>query len=358
MQQTSQDGYEDIRQCERERGLDPNQDVVLVGSPTLAQINSSGYPVKRIKRESYSSYHSHLPSPDLTSSLSDDHPSPVMTNLSKVFDQRGGGGDHLSASFKSLYKSIFGHSVCSGEYLNPPPLPPSTATELSSSDSSFPLGAPAVSLQNNVNPAIASNYSPHFYTLMDSFRDIAETNSWDKLDPSQVQGLMESFRAAERDQFGLDAESYSRVTASFEQFFQELNCRFVTGNGGCHINELSSVAGIGGNAAQPLNDALLPHYTEQPDTMPMFPISNASPPSSNYPPPQRTPPDHMTPQAGHMISEPSHTFSTQFPRPNPSGASRMVTQRLPDIPGKTATNMDLHAFDNDDEDDFDWSKLM
>lgn len=325
--------------------------MALVDSPTLAQINSSGYPVKRIKRESYSSYQSSLPSPDPT--LSDEHPSPVMSNLSKIFDQRGSGGDHLSASFKSLYKSIFGHSVCSGEYLNPPPLPPSTAAELSSTDTSFPLGAPGVSLQNNVNPA--SNYSPHFYTLMDSFRDIAETNSWDKLDPSQVQGLMESFRAAERDQFGLDAESYSRVTASFEQFFQELNCRFVTGNRGCHMTELSSVAGIGGNAAQPLSDTLLPHFTEQPDTLTMFPISNASPPTSNYLPPQRTPPDHMTPQAGHMISD---TFSTQFLGQNPSANSRVGTQRLPDIPGKSNTSTDLHEFDNDDEDDFDWSKLM
>lgn len=341
-----------------------------MGSPTLTQINS--HSSKRVKWESYS-YHLTGPSSEHPHSVfSDEHTSPAMAQFSNAFEQGGGGGDHLSASFKSLYKSIFGHSVCSGEYLIPPPLPPSTVTELSSSDSSFPLGASALSILGALNPA--SNYNPHFYTLMDSFRDIAETNSWDKLEPSQVQGLMASFRAAERDQFGLDTEAYSRVASSFEHFFQELNSRFISGNKGNHMSDReyqSNMPSNGGtcNAAQHLVDALPPSYAQQPDTMPMFPLSSASPPSSNYTPPQGTPPDHMTHIDGHMTSDPAHTqllsqrtnpahFSPPFPGQNPPLGSMAMQQLCADVPSKSAATTTTDLFGNDDKDDFDWSKLM
>lgn len=363
------DYHEEVRHGERER-FDTSQDLTVMGSPTLTQINS--HSSKRVKWESYS-YHLTGPSSEHPHSVfSDEHTSPAMAQFSNAFEQGGGGGDHLSASFKSLYKSIFGHSVCSGEYLIPPPLPPSTVTELSSSDSSFPLGASALSILGALNPA--SNYNPHFYTLMDSFRDIAETNSWDKLEPSQVQGLMASFRAAERDQFGLDTEAYSRVASSFEHFFQELNSRFISGNKGNHMSDReyqSNMPSNGGtcNAAQHLVDALPPSYAQQPDTMPMFPLSSASPPSSNYTPPQGTPPDHMTHIDGHMTSDPAHTqllsqrtnpahFSPPFPGQNPPLGSMATQQLCADVPSKSAATTTTDLFGNDDKDDFDWSKLM
>ena len=341
---------------------------------TLTQINSRSS--KRAKRElGYSSsYHR---SPSLSHSAFSDASQPLgLEHFSKAFEQGAtGASDHLSASFKSLYKSIFGHSVSSGEYLNPPPLPPSTVTELSSSDSSFPLGASAFSLLSSIN-ATGVTYHPHFYTVMDSFRDIAETNSWDKLEPSQVQGLMESFRAAERDQFGLDAESYSRVSSSFERFFQELNSRCTTGSSkGNRVTELeyqSHMSDSGCTVTQPLTDTSPLMYSENPDSLSMFPISGASPPSSNYPPPPQMTQD-ISPQ-GEMTSDPTahlsllstpssqrtnnahfETFAAGYPGQSPPLGS-MATQILTaDMPGKSAAT-DL--FENDDDDDFDWSKLM
>ena len=363
--------------------------------PTLTQINGS-QSSKRLKRGylSYStSYHQSSSSDeDYSQPVFIRHPSSAMEQLSKAFEQGGSSGgdsDQLSASFKGLYKSIFGHSVCSGEYLNPPPLPPSTVTELDSSDSSYPLGASALSLLGNINPT-GSNYGQHFSALMDSFRDIAVTNSWDKLEPMQVQGLMQSFRAAERDQFGLDAESFSRISSSFEQFFQQLNDRIVsTGavmgdrQASDHGEYQSNVPGSSDGATQPLVELT---YTEN---QTMFPISGMSPPS-NYPPPSlHSPPspsnqDIMTHVATqdhthHMTSDltlmSQHLPTTQqtvrqhagnvgnkmFPTPAPTvylqGANSPVRSQGASSP------IDIHTphrstFENDDDDDFDWSTIM
>ena len=63
---------------------------------------------------------------------------------------------------------------------------------------------------------------------MDSFRDIAETNSWDKLDPSQIQCLMDSFKEGEHHKYGLDPDTYADLHASFNKFLSQLNNRFLT----------------------------------------------------------------------------------------------------------------------------------
>ena len=292
-----------------------------------------------------------------------------------AFEQEG--RDNLSSSFRSLYKSIFGHSVSSGEYLNPPPLPQSTSAELSSSDTSLPLGASALSL---LNAPPSGNYSPHFYSLMDSFRDIAESNSWDKLEPGQVQGLMESFKAAERDRFGLDLESYSRVSSSFSQFFQQLNSKFITGDEGSNPTltdyhpALPTLGGGGGaeggrgmmHAA--MGGRLPPKYGQE-IVHPFMIGSRTSPPDSKYCLPNRTPSPHLStgvvvstspsfhplpPHANfHMSSTAHYTFPTSYPThtPTPSG----MVPGTADMPHKSAAT-DL--FEGEDDDDFDWSKLM
>lgn len=323
---------------------------------------------KRLKSTSTSSYHLSPPAMAPMPSFSTHNQSPGSAPYKMAFEQEG--GDNLSASFKSLYKSIFGHSVSSGEYLNPPPLPQSTSAELSSSDTSLPLGASALSLLNSP----VGNYSPHFYSLMDSFRDIAENNSWDKLEPAQVQGLMESFKAAERDRFGLDQETYSRVSSSFSQFFQQLNSRFITGEEGSNptLAEYHPLPGRerGGMIHPALVNRLPPTYGQQPDTTSPFPVSGTSPPGSNYCPPNRTPSPHVSPQ-GHLGTSPIHpqlsaahfhtsathfnTFSNPFPGPDTGLGSIVPHSGTANMPIKSAAT-DL--FENDDDDDFDWSKLM
>ena len=355
---------------------------LMAAAPTLSQINSDhSHSAKRAKHCMTAPYYNS--SDDSDSAVFGGHQSSVALDQllerqrATTGESRAGGTDHLSASFKSLYKSIFGHSVSSGEYLNPPPLPPSTITELTCSESGFPLGASAFSLLSNVDPT-GTNYSPHFYTLMDSFRDIAETNGWDKLEPSQVEGLMASFRAVDRDQFGLDPESYSRVSLSFEQFFQQLNSKLVTGNRENHPTDIeeyqSSLPGSCGNAAQPLVDTLSPTFEETPDNI-MFPISGTSPPTApNYPPqclyisppsPPPSPPNdtihasphHVMSDMQQLSTQTSHiqhkTDTTHFKLPPPY----LSAQGLPaDVASRTSVASDL--YDNEDEDDFDWSKLM
>ena len=134
------------------------------------------------------------------------------------------GFDDLSASFRSLYRSIFS--------ANPPGdgdeetafETDSTLPAVSNAGTSISLGASAATLFD----ANHRNCSPQFTSLMDSFRDIAESNNWEKLDPSHIRGLMESFRAGERERFGLDAESFAGVSSSFNQFLDQLHNKFLT----------------------------------------------------------------------------------------------------------------------------------
>lgn len=361
--------------------------------PTLTQINTSSSSSnrqqgrgseKRLKQdeETNSSYHH----PIGTYPHSSDHDLPFSFRetdpLSSADDTDDSNPDPLSCSFKSLYKSIFGHSVSSGEYLNPPPLPSSVLTDLGSSDSSIPLGSSAISLlgggiTSSAAPS-SSDYCPHFYTLMDSFRDIAESNSWDKLEPQQVQGLMRSFRAVERDRLGLDDESYTRVSSSFQQFLQQVNCRFETEREVEEEEEDGQRRSIdlrSGGAVSHLVDRLPPTYPDHPE---FFPISGASPPTTNYAstslevnPSSPTRPDshHHHHQFTSVQFEPRPTSDLKYPCPTQqqqtgsySGNNGITSIGAATIPGGVVsgnpdTMSSMDPFVNDD-DDFDWSKIV
>jgi hypothetical protein len=363
-------------------------------APTLTHINSRNArrSNKRVKQDSTGHPTTTTYNNDLTLSLGDRHPLSSLDDSSNPFGEDV-VADPLSSSFKSLYKSIFGHSVSSGEYLNPPPLPPSVLTDLGTSDTTIPLGGSALSLLGTsiAGPThSASNYCPHFYTLMDSFRDIAESNSWDKLEPEQVHVLMQSFKAVERDRhrLGLDDESYSRVSSSFEQFLQQLSCRFVSDSSGDesvgrdhNVADLAdyhpNIPGSGGSAAQPLVDSLPPTYPENPE---MFPISGTSPPSSiNYcpqhltiDPPSPTPRpssrEHVAPH--HTDSDNTHTTQLfpsssgthderrEFKFLRPSSATFIHMERQTKGGDHTTATHPMDPFGNYDDDEFDWSTIM
>lgn len=204
-------------------------------SPTLAELNTiTDGP--RTKRAAYISPYSPSPPPISAgyhysgASVSDSSSlSPRM-----AFSERE-GFDDLSASFRSLYRSIFGqqpvhHSpndyfadISSGHNVVPNINTSSGDIGLSNSSSSLPLGASASALFSSLR-------NPQFMSLMDSFRDIADSNSWDKLDPAQIQGLMDSFKMGEHDKFGLNQEMYAELHTSFNQFLSQLNNRFLTGS--------------------------------------------------------------------------------------------------------------------------------
>lgn len=369
LQQNPSDDSHDKDAKEKERYRDRDNSPKTAASPTLAELNTDG---PRMKKPAFPSPYSpsaptatSLP-PHFSSAVSDgslsSHPSPRI-----AFAERE-GFDDLSASFRSLYKSIFGQSVNSGEYINAPtsvdahqlPVP---SVDPGCSNSSLVLGASAASLFNPGH----QNYSPQLTSLMDSFRDIAESNSWDKLDSAQIQGLMESFKAGEHDKFGLDPEAYAELSVSFNQFLSQLNNKFLTSSAGSipRLNEYHHQphSHLGRMSQAHMISRMPPKYGRQGDSMMPYGIHRTSPPSSNFHSANRTPSPHISPPSAHMApmcgpitSSHSHmsphytSFLQGHTPPLPSIAQPTDTS---DVPIRSAAT-DLF----EEEDDFDWSKLM
>lgn len=279
------------------------------------------------------------------------------------------GFDDLGASFRSLYKSIFGHSIQgSGEYFNDiptsqgvvPDISNSAAGDLSlSSGSSLPLGASTTGLFSSLR-------NPQFTSLMDSFRDIADSNSWDKLDPAQIQGLMDSFKIGEHDKFGLDPDVYAELHASFNQFLSQLNNRFLTGSSDStpqlsEYDRYSHPPSVMSHAASRVNGhgMVVPKYHthHQLDMVsPLVSVHQASPPSAFCP--NRTPSPHThhtSPTQGQIAGGP-HIINQQFGGFVNSSHAPSLT-----APNGTQGGMPIRSVATelfDDDDDFDWSRLM
>ena len=245
----------------------------------------------------------------------------------------------------------------------------------------------------------SSGGNPQFISLMDSFRDIAESNSWDKLDPSQIQCLMDSFKEGEHHKYGLDADTYADLHASFNKFLTQLNSKFLTdsSSSASRLSEYDGIhgarAGAGGGImshTSMINHRGMPppHHPHQhhhphhhhrsggrgssvagtyghPQTHAqidsMLNLHQTSPPPpSNYHSINRTPSPHV---AGMPVGGVSNSHSgvvgspyTGFMSPpshNPPLGSLVGPTDSPGVPIQSAAT-DLF----DEEDDFDWSKLM
>ena len=253
------------------------------------------------------------------------------------------GFEDLSASFRSLYKSLLGQGGEDGANkkdgaptvdVPSPPIVGGATTMFESSASN-----PGVSA-TYFNPT-HRNYNPRLASLFDSFRDIADTNSWDKLDPSQIQGLMESFKTGERDRFGLDPESYTGVANSFNQFLGQLHNRFITS---------------GSEATPNLSDYLQSQDTAgySPHLRPQHSSKGYTSPSTSsaFPPPHRNSPHQpiATLGVGGAHFNPSYPYTSPPHEPGTMGPPTTWPEHL---------KINSAASDLiDDDDDFDWSKLM
>lgn len=336
-------------------------------SPTLNQLNSTGMDKPRIKRPAFCSTYSPSPPPPPSNSSVIPHYSNAVSDSSSssaslprlAFAERE-GFDDLSASFQSLYKSIFGQSVGAESCLDPLSTTNTTAIEthsvavassgLSSSNNSLALGASATTLFNPSH----RNYSPQFATLMDSFRDIADSNSWDKLDHAQIQGLMESFKAGRNDKFGLDPDVYASVASSFNNFLSQLNNKFLTGSAASvpHLNDCNHSRNHHSN-----------HSGMSPGSHMIHGRPHPSASASEYPQvdpmhhhyggvvQNRTPSPHISPAGGHV-------GGTQI---SPGQHPHLNTQVPPFFIESPDQNPPIRSVATDlldDDDDFDWSKLM
>lgn len=376
LQQPAPDDSHETKEDKNKTNPSKQRDSPHRQSPTLAELNTDP---PRAKRPAFSASYSppphtlssNLPYSTAVSDTSSSSQPPPRIAFAEKDDL-----NELSSSFRSLYKSIFGQPLSGGEYINAdilPDLPVSSSHELECSDdsSSIPLGASASML---LNPPKCNH--PQFLSLMDSFRDIADSKSWDKLDPAHVQGLLESFKAGQNDKFGLDPATYADVHASFNQFLSQLNNRFLTGSssGMPRLSEYDQLneGGIHQHTSHLLghhNNKYGSHQQYQIDTgmvspIPMIGMNHTSPPTNRYHPGDRTPsphhmhlinPGHLQPLGGvghsHLNSQygqyTSHTGHTPT-------LNSLAQGTHSNNAGIKSTVSDLF----DDDDDFDWSKLM
>lgn len=327
----------------RDEGSDKkdNSSPQKASSPTLAELNTveEGSKAKRPAPN-----HRHNASSPY--SLSESESSSSGYNSRVPFAEKDGFED-LSASFRSLYKSLLGSGGLEDKVekrgedkasVNPPNVGCGNASTLFDGT----MSNPSVS-STYFNP-MHRNYNPKLASLFDSFRDIADTNSWDKLDPSQIQGLMESFKSGERDKFGLDPESYMGVTNSFNQFLGQLHNRFITS---------------GSDATPNLSDYLQP---QEPNPYPpnMRPPNQSkcyAQPSTNTAftsalrgsPHQATSSHTMGGAMGHFNSP--YAYTSPSHEPGSMGPPSTWPEHL-------KINSAATDLIDDDDDDFDWSKLM
>ena len=229
------------------------------------------------------------------------------------FADKEAGFEDLSASFRSLYKSLFGSvsgALPSGQtddqYYNgllPPNGVSSTGYSIATATV---MGRPCISIAD-------TRQAPQFTSLMDSLKDIAEKNRWETLNPSQIQSLRESFKSGNHKNFGMDQDTFLEWSHSFDQFLSQLDSRIpmvVSANGLVHSS---------------------------------FQLSDRLPP----PPPYS---QHVTVSNTYVTN--SRMNAPFVPSLRDSSSNHLQLQKTP-LFRSAATDL----FEEDD-DDFDWSKLV
>jgi len=246
------------------------------------------------------------------------------------------GFDDLSASFRSLYKSLFGYSVGKGDFVGPDSLlDDNTPDQLTLSNSSIPLGTSA----SNFNTY--GSKMPKFTSLMESMRGLAESNRWDQLNQSQIQELVDCFRIGEEsDHFGLDTSVWAGLSSSFNNFLSRVSHKLppTSGNAYCYRKMHYGANTVGHSPTSSFHSINSSGYSncsnhsvspQQPSMMGMSPNS--------------LPPYSLPPQTSEAL--PVLSFDPSPPSP------------LPPLHMRSAAS-DFVNTDPDDDDDFDWSKLL
>lgn len=322
--------------------------ISATSSPTLAELNARDL-------TSQSKRPASAPARDLGS-----HITPVYTPVGDScttnelsprvgFVEGDATFDNLSASFKSLYNSLFGPPMASSSRDGNFSRPPITLSTSTSTDS-LSLGMPS---SPTCFEPFSKQYDPQFTSLMDGLKDIAESNHWDKLSPSQIQNLRDSFHEGGHERLGMDPDSFAELSLSFSQFLSQLDGHLLpptTSSCGLPGDFLSSPVHTHIHTAQMPPPSYTPFSRRDLTTH-----QNISPPITALPsmaPPVVTQPHHYT-----------TTYSTYLPPlhdPSPSLATAAASSQSPPsehLPSFKSAATDLFD-DNDDDDDFDWSKFM
>lgn len=319
--------------------------VSVSSSPTLAELNARGL-TSHSKRPASAPVGGELAT-HITPVYASVGDSCTMNDKSPTvgFVEKDATFDSLSASFKSLYNSLFTQSV--GSHRNEDfPNPSLTLTPSSSTDS--------ISLHNSSSPPQFASYSkpydPQFTTLMDGLKDLADSNHWERLSPSQIQNLRESFHNGGHERFGMDPDSYAELSLSFSQFLTQLD--------GHLLPPATSSSGISGEFLSSPAHGHVPARLPPPSYSPYScrEHHNISPPITAIPTlgPSLVTQPHPYNTSFSAYLPPLHDHSPSLATTASTGGQPQHTEQIPSF--KSAAT-DLFE-DNDEDDDFDWSKFM
>lgn len=226
--------------------------------------------------------------------------------------------DDLNASFRSLYRSLFdsvGHQS-------------HTPFPLLSSATSHQLAPPDLSLiRSQCLDHYKTSPEPHLTLVMESLRDLADSNQWDQLSPAQIQSLRETVNGGDHVQFGMDHDSFTKWSDSFNQFLSQLNS---------HI-PLPSHSTATSDLRMSINDHV-PYSAH--NQLVLHPMTSLPPYASSL---------------HHMKSAVVHSHASMMDSgPLHFNHTRPVSQ---DPPPFSSVATDLFQ-DTEEEDEFDWSKLV
>lgn len=302
-------------------------------SPTLTELNTTKHPSLHIPPLIPVD---HYPTTDtINSSTSIRGHSPYNSSGGKE-----GSFDDLSASFRSLYRSLFdsvGHSsipsypmLSSSSSLTHPHQPP-LSTSISTTTRSE-----LTSISHHYKPSP----DPHLTLVMDSLRDLADSNQWDRLSSAQIQTLKETVNEGDHIQFGMDHDSFLKWSDSFNQFLSQLNSQVPI-------------------SSHPTTD-LRPSMGELNHT----PYSTHSQMSLHVAPPTSLPPPympslhHIKSSVGGMTPPPPLAPPPPLLYGHPGGHGGIKITHSQDPPPFSSVATDLFQDDGEEEEDFDWSKLV
>ena len=321
----------------------------MASSPTLNELNARGLTTSQSKRPASAPSLGGDLVPHITpvygpvgDSCSMNDPSPMIG-----FVEKDATFDSLSASFKSLYNSLFAQSVGNhknDEFSNPPvtSLTPSSSTD-------------SISLQTSSSPprftSYGKSYDPQFTSLMDGLKDLAESNRWERLSTAQIQNLRDSFHSSGHERFGMDPDSYADLSLSFSQFLTQLDGHLLPPATTCS----SSIPGdflsspVHGHVPGTM---LPPSYT--PYTC--REVTTISPPVTAVP--------SIAPSVVAQPQPYNLSFSTYLPPLHDQSPSLATTAATGSQSSQAEQFLSFKSVatdlfeDNDDDDDFDWSKFM
>lgn len=272
--------------------------------------------------------------------------------------------DDLSASFKSLYKSVFEANQVSNAALRPEgsfsssgqspfgPMPSAISHGQVTFEAQYPLHQMQPPPPLHIQQQQPTFLQQEMLSFLDSFNGAAESGNWDNVDVIQFHRMMDSLKT-EGGQLGLDHSQYSDLQMSFNQFFSQQGLL-------CSSANSSMSNGLG-------NSSVSLHATP----------STVTPPLLSY----HTPPTH------HQSPSPSRSRSPIIPHSpqiQPNVAGHSYSQQVPGVPlhhllsphstasvssnsvgsdhdGRVPIRFHSEAsdlLDDDDEDTFDWSSIL